>query len=43
MRLSPNKRLLLTAFGAQDRGFFEVNLCSAPRPQLKRKALGCFH
>jgi hypothetical protein len=30
----------LTAFGARDRGFFEVILRSAPRRQLKRSTLG---
>ena len=29
-----------TAFGAQDRWFFEVSLCSAPRRQLKPRPLG---
>jgi len=33
-------RLQLTAFGAQDRGYFEVILCGAPRRQLKRGPLG---
>jgi len=32
--------LQLTAFGARDRGFFEVIWCCAPRRQLKRKTLG---
>jgi hypothetical protein len=31
--------LQLTAFGARDRGFFEVILWSAPRRQLKRRPL----
>ncbi len=39
----PNRRLQLTAFGARDRGFFEVVLCSAPRRQLKRNTLGGHH
>ena len=39
----PNRRLQLTAFGARDRGFFEVVLCSAPRRQLKRNTLGRNH
>jgi len=38
-RLRPNRRLQLTAFGARDRGFFEIILCRAPRRQLKRSTL----
>ena len=36
---APNTRLQLAAFGARDRGFFEVILCSAPWRQLKRNTL----
>jgi len=36
----PNRRLQLTAFGARDRWFFEIILCSAPRRQLKRVPFG---
>jgi hypothetical protein len=32
--------LQLTAFGARDRGFFEVIVCRAPQRQLKRKSFG---
>jgi hypothetical protein len=39
LRLRPNRRLQLTAFGARDHGYFD-SLCSAPRRQLKRKTLG---
>ena len=38
--LRPNTRLQLTAFGVRDRGFFEVVVCSAPRRQRTRQALG---
>src|SRR4051794_851038 len=37
---APNTRLQLTAFGARDRGFFEVIVCCAPRRQLKRNPFG---
>jgi hypothetical protein len=37
---APNKRLQLTAFGAQDRCFFDALLCCAPRRQLNRNAFG---
>jgi hypothetical protein len=30
----------LTAFGAQDRGFFDVIPCRTPRPQLMGRPLG---
>jgi len=38
--LPANKRLQLIAFGARDRGFFEVTRRGAPRRQLKRSTLG---
>ncbi len=37
---SRDGRLQLIAFGARDRAFFEAILESAPRRQLKRRALG---
>jgi len=37
--LPSNRRLQLTAFGAQDRGYFG-SFRGAPRRQLKRKTLG---
>jgi len=40
LKLPSNRRLQLTAFGARDRGFFDVILCRAPRRQLKRNTLG---
>jgi len=32
-----------TAFGAQDRRFFEVGVCCAPRQRLMRKPFGAHH
>jgi len=33
----------LTAFGAQDRGYFDVIPCRAPRPQLMGRPLARGH
>jgi len=32
-----------TAFGAQDRCFFEISLCDAPRRRLMGRPLGAVH
>jgi hypothetical protein len=39
-RKPANPRMQPTAFGTQDRWFFEAILCSAPRRRLMRKPLG---
>jgi len=42
-RKPANPRMQPTAFGAQDRWFFEAILCSAPRRRLMRNPFGGFH
>jgi hypothetical protein len=41
--MPPNMPMQPTAFGAQDRCFFEIILCGAPRRRLMGGPFGGFH